>query len=187
MCERTRLNGKESKPCQNRSTTTILRLTSGADVWLVQYSNKQEYTYLYDPLAKRETPTLQPEVWCDNARSEIRSMRDTDHLRSLDVESLYTSFPQDETVVAMEQVLFQTEWSYKTPHSFVLECIDLTLKKNFFEFEGELYLQTHGTSMGSTFAPSIAGLYFHLLETEKILTAHNPFWKKPGYLETVHR
>ena len=101
-----------------------------------------------------------------------------DCLLTFDVESLYTSLPQDETLEVIEQILFQEDWEYRTPRTFVLECIELALKKNFFEFEEQIFLQTHGTSMGSTFAPSIAGLYVHYLEVGKILCETNPFLSK---------
>ena len=113
----------------------------------------------------------------------------TDLLISFDVESLYTSLPQDETIRIIEQVLFDSEWNFNTPRAFVLECIEVALTQNYFEFEGTIYLQTHGTSMGSTFAPSLAGLYVSNLEHEHILSATNPFrenirvWKR--YIDDI--
>lgn len=105
-------------------------------------------------------------------------------LISCDVESLYTSLPQDETLTIIEDVLFEDDWEYMTPRNVVMECCSLALKETFFEYEKTLFLQKHGTSMGSTFAPSIAGLYVHHLEKTRILNTINPFhehinvWKR---------
>ncbi|XP_078520483.1 uncharacterized protein LOC144785472 [Lissotriton helveticus] len=110
-------------------------------------------------------------------------------LMSLDVESLYTSLPHDETLQIIEEVLFTTPWKYQTPRGLVLECISLALQQNFFQYKQTIYLQSHGTSMGSTFAPSLAGLYVHHLETNKILHPGNPYrnnintWKR--YIDDV--
>lgn len=110
-------------------------------------------------------------------------------LLGLDVESLYTSLPHNETLDIMEEVLFSNPWDYQTPRGMVMECISIALKKHFFLFETTLYLQLHGTSMGSTFAPSLAGLYVHHLEQSKILHSVNPYlqhietWKR--YIDDV--
>ena len=112
-------------------------------------------------------------------------------LLSLDVESLYTNIPQDASLSVIEEILQHMDWPYYTPVHFVMTCATLALKRNYFEFEGQLFLQSHGTSMGSTFAPSVAGLYVHHVEVNKILTDINPFlasiaiWKR--YIEIGER
>ena len=53
----------------------------------------------------------------------------------------------------------------------------MALQENFFQFETSLFLQIKGTSMGSTFAPSIACLYMWNFEKTFILTEHNPFFE----------
>ena len=110
-------------------------------------------------------------------------------LVSLDVESLYTSIPQQAGLEVLEEILYATNWEYNTPRHFILDCARLALTRNFFQFEDTLYLQKHGTSMGSSFAPSMAGLYVHSLEHTKILVETNPFfeniiiWKR--YIDDV--
>ena len=80
---------------------------------------------------------------------------------SLDIESLYTSIPQLETLRVIESILSEIQWEYRTPRHFVINLDKIALANNFFELEGTLYLQSHGTSMGSTFVPSLANLYVH--------------------------
>ena len=124
-----------------------------------------------------------------NLLNTLQFDSETDYLVSLDVESLYTSLPQTETLRVIEDVLFKETWDYATPRAFIMECVDLALTKNFFQYEDSFYLQVHGTSMGSTFAPSVAGLYVHHLETCKILSDVNPYltqiklWKR--YIDDV--
>lgn len=46
------------------------------------------------------------------------------------------------------------------------------------------YEQRHRTSMGSTFAPIVAGLYVHNLEEKKMLNQCNPFF---SHIKTLER
>ena len=50
------------------------------------------------------------------------------------------------------------------PTNFILELAEYVLTYNYFRFDDEYYLQTNGTSMGSTFAPSYANHYVGLFE-----------------------
>lgn len=113
----------------------------------------------------------------------------TDHLVSFDVESLYTSIPQNETLEAIESLLGELPWESITPIPLVMNLATIAMKENFFEFEGQFYLQTSGTSMGSVFAPSLANLYMHKFEQDCVLTNENPFlgsicsWKR--YIDDI--
>lgn len=100
---------------------------------------------------------------------------ETQLLVGLDIESLYTSIPQDATIQVLRQVLMESPWPHRTPRDFILQCATIALKENYFEYEGSLYLQTNGTSMGSVFAPSVAGLYVHLFEQTHITHNTNPY------------
>ncbi|XP_078510279.1 uncharacterized protein LOC144769955 [Lissotriton helveticus] len=110
-------------------------------------------------------------------------------LVGLDVESLYTSLPQQKTLETLETILFNSDWHHRTPRHFVLECCRMALMENFFQYKDTLYLQQHGTSMGSVFAPSVAGLYVSTFEQTYVHNAHNPyirhilFWKR--YIDDI--
>lgn len=113
----------------------------------------------------------------------------TSFLVSLDIESLYTSLPQDDTLKVLETSLDSVTWKHKTPKSFILKCAVLALNENYFEFEGQLYLQTYGTSMGSTFAPSVAGLYVFNFEQTHLFNPNTPslmnIWFYKRYIDYV--
>ncbi|KAJ1198333.1 hypothetical protein NDU88_002175 [Pleurodeles waltl] len=83
----------------------------------------------------------------------------TELLITLDVESLYTNIPQEATLDVICDQLERTRGGSRTPPEFILDLAHLALTRNFFELEKTFYLQIHGTSMGSTFAPSLACLY----------------------------
>ena len=164
------------RPIVSGVDSVLEPLSKYADVFLRPILQKTN-TYLRDTkdvLRLLEELSFDPEV---------------DWLITLDVESLYTSLPHAETLEVIEEVLFNRDWTFNTPRCFVLECIATALTKNFFCFENTFYLQKHGTSMGSTFAPSLAGLYVHYLETKKILHTSNPYytqvreWKR--YIDDV--
>ncbi|XP_078524891.1 vomeronasal type-2 receptor 1-like [Lissotriton helveticus] len=141
---------------------------------------------ILEPLSKFSDAFLRPLVqgtntYLKDTKSVLQLLQNLDFdpnsqlLLSLDVESLYMSLPHDETINIIEEVLYSANWKYQTPRGVVMECITMALTKNFFEFEGTLYLRSHGTSMGSTFAPNLAGLYVHHLESTKILHTNNPY------------
>ncbi|XP_069465004.1 uncharacterized protein [Ambystoma mexicanum] len=98
----------------------------------------------------------------------------TDILVTLDVEALYTSIPQMKCVRIMGQYL-EKRRDKTVPTSFIQECIRLALTNNFFIEEDRFYLQQHGTSMGSSFAPDLANLFMDDLETRSVYADHNPF------------
>ena len=49
----------------------------------------------------------------------------------------------------------ETRKDKTVPDSFILELLDLVLKYNIFEFDGELFLQLIGTAMGTRAAPML--------------------------------
>ncbi|KAJ1083203.1 hypothetical protein NDU88_003363 [Pleurodeles waltl] len=112
-------------------------------------------------------------------------------LITLDVESLYTNIPQEATLEVISNLLdvhmgvSQTQ----TPPGFILDLAHLALTRNYFKFEDSFFLQTQGTSMGSTFAPSLACLYVDHIERHTILHEDNPYrdqiklWKR--YIDDV--
>ena len=70
-------------------------------------------------------------------------------LVSMDVASLYTNIPQEEgiTTVCRAYDTFHNN-NPPIPTKYLREMLDLILKENSFQFNGENYLQTHGTAMG---------------------------------------
>ncbi|KAJ1106808.1 hypothetical protein NDU88_004206 [Pleurodeles waltl] len=105
-------------------------------------------------------------------------------LITLDVKSLYTNIPQEATLGVICELLEANMSDSRTPPEFILDLAHLALTRNYFEFENQFYLQIQGTSMGSTFAPSLACLYVDNFERQVILHEENPYleqirlWKR---------
>jgi peptide-methionine (R)-S-oxide reductase len=81
---------------------------------------------------------------------------------TFDVSSLYTNIPHDEGIMAVGE--FMSKFTDVNTTKMLQDLTQLILESNVFEFDGQLYIQLHGTAMGSKFAPSFANLYMNWLE-----------------------
>lgn len=137
-----------------------------------------------EPLSKYVDHFLQPLV------AKLQSyIKDTGHLISkieglpfnekeeilvtLDLEALYTNIPQKEALNAISDILMLESDLTNSP--FIIQCLKLVLENNFFEFEGQLFHQIQGVSMGAACAPSVACLYMGLFESQHIYNDLAPF------------
>ena len=84
-------------------------------------------------------------------------------LVTLDVSSLYTKIPHDEGITACKRAL-ETRSSLAPTTSYLVSLIQQMLTLNNFTFNGEHYLQTQGTAMGTRMPPSYANLFMPELE-----------------------
>ncbi|XP_062619790.1 uncharacterized protein LOC134281322 [Saccostrea cucullata] len=86
-------------------------------------------------------------------------------LVTADVSSLYTSIPHRNGILACKKTL-DTRENPTIPTWIILRFLHLILTKTCFEFNGNYYLQTQGTSMGTKCAPNYAIIFMDHLETE---------------------
>jgi len=128
---------------------------------VAQYINGLIRPYLNsDKIVKSSTEVL----------AQIRELNisQDDHLVSLDVESLFTNVPVNDTIeYIMEAVynhpnLASPEISAPTLKTLLLICTTETP----FEFCGETYVQVDGVSMGSPLGPTFADFYMAELENK---------------------
>ena len=105
---------------------------------------------------------------------------------SLDVESLFTNVPIEETI----DIIIDT--AYKHP-SIPAPLIDADMMKKFlmicttetpFKFEGRTYLQVDGVSMGSPLGPLFADFYLSHLENT-LLSQEDEVTNPPFYVRYV--
>ena len=91
-------------------------------------------------------------------------------LITCDVSSMFTSIDNNDGMEAIKQKFsdMQNHPYYKP----VMELLEISLKKNDFQFNDETYLQTSGTAMGKKFAPSYCNIFMALWE-EQILNKNN--------------
>ena len=86
-------------------------------------------------------------------------------LITMDVCSLYTNIPHDEGIRACELAL-DTRPEPTISTGEISKLISTILMKNNFSFNGEYYLQTQGTAMGTKMAPSYANIIMGEIERQ---------------------
>jgi len=79
-------------------------------------------------------------------------------LITVDVESLYTKMRIDLILDSIKEV-FSRDPSLNRPEQGLLNLLEVTLRNNDFEFNGDFYLQICGIAMGRKYAPSAANIY----------------------------
>ena len=109
-------------------------------------------------------------------------------LATLDVKSLYTNIPQNEGIQYCLEALTQFYGqSLPLPINELKQMFEFILKGNYFEFKDQIYLQIHGTSMGTPMAPNFANIFMSQLENRIITHAPDklrPFlWKR--YIDDI--
>ena len=93
------------------------------------------------------------------------SIQEEDLLVTIDVSSLYTNIIHEEGLQAMQDWMLQNKISHKRTE-FIKKLGNLVLKHNYFEFNGQLFVQQQGTTMGTRMAPNYAIIFMHKIETE---------------------
>jgi len=96
-----------------------------------------------------------------------------DILVTVDVKSLYTNIPTPEGLEACYRAWLKSELSdpQQPPAETLRHMLEMTLKLNVLEFDKKFYLQTFGTSMGASFAPSYANIFMGSLEQPMLESA----------------
>ena len=79
-------------------------------------------------------------------------------LFTLDVSSLYTNIPNKESEEACRHFL-NTRPLKSIPIERICDLIRMILGMKYFFFNGQHFLQTHGTAMGTRMAPSYVNLF----------------------------
>ncbi|OCT72218.1 hypothetical protein XELAEV_18035190mg [Xenopus laevis] len=90
-----------------------------------------------------------------------------------DVTSLYTIIDHQLGLTAVNHFLMQDTTIVNTQREFILQGIQFILNNNYFCFEGDYYLQTKGTAMGTRFAPSYANLFMGYWEKHQVHPSMN--------------
>ena len=76
----------------------------------------------------------------------------------MDITALYPSIPWKEGLDALLQAGERRE-NKQVPTDFLYRLMMFVLTLNIFEFNGELWLQKHGTAIGTRAAPTLANLF----------------------------
>ena len=93
------------------------------------------------------------------------SLRESDIMVSFNVVSLYTKIPVNEGINIIKEL------TDKEKTNLVKVCLAST----YFNFQGEIYEQTHGVAMGSPLTPVVANIFMENFKEKAI----NSFSHKP--------
>ena len=93
-----------------------------------------------------------------------------------DVTGLYTNMDIDLTLQIIRETFQRNPDRYGArPDKQLLELLEITLRTNYFQFAGRLFLQTRGTAMGKRYAPSLANIFLQRFDA----AARDGFYIKP--------
>ena len=133
-------------------------------------SESEHVAEYIDEFIKHEA-TLHPaylkntEDFIDKIRS-IEELPDDFILITMDVESMYTNIDHEKGLEAIRERMQHLSETHR--YTAVLELLELSLKNNDFEFNGDVYLQILGTSMGKKWAPHYADIYMAKFENDAL-------------------
>ena len=121
-------------------------------------------TYL---LSKFLVPIMSPittnEHSISNSFSFAREISEQDpalYMASLDVDSLFTSIPLDETIEIAVTELFQERDTIKNLNKDDFrKLLELATKESCFLFDGKYFRQTDGVAMGNPLGPTMANIF----------------------------
>ena len=96
-------------------------------------------------------------------------------LCTLDVSSLYTNIPTEDSIYAALQPI--ENWENKDPlcppTSWLKKLLELILYENVFRFNDKFYIQKQGTAMGTKMAPAYTNIFMGTLKS-RIFSETNP-------------
>ena len=123
---------------------------------------------LLQPIAQKQQSFIKDTTDFISFIEKIKIGKDTT-LVSMDVSSLKTNIPQEEgtEIVCKAQDSFHN-YNPPIPTCFLREMLGLILNESSFQFNGENYLQTHGTATGTKMAVSFANIFMDKIETSLI-------------------
>ncbi len=128
------------------------------------YRISEYIDYFLQPLAKMH-PSYLKDTWDFLQKLEKIQVPHNALLITLDVESLYTNIQIEEGLKSVRNI-FRKNPKILRPDKHILKLLELSLRNNDFQFNGQWYLQISGTAMGKKFAPSYANIYMAELEQE---------------------
>ncbi len=97
------------------------------------------------------------------------TVKDDDVLVSYDVTALFTNIPVDGTIQILADKAFTNDWFNKThgpqlKKEQLIELLEVAVKDQLFQFDGELYEQIDGVALGSPLGPLLANTFMCSLE-----------------------
>ena len=98
---------------------------------------------------------------------------------SLDVCSLFTNVPLDETIdIALDKLYSLSDLPVTLPRAALQKLLEFATKKSHFLFDSQYYEQIDGVAMGSPLGPVLANIFTCHFEEKWVMSGHvcPSFW-----------
>ena len=128
------------------------------------YGVSEYIDHFLQPLASKHDSYLKDTTDFLNKLKQVKINKDS-LIVTMDVESMYTNIDHESGLKAVKKA-FEENPDPRRPDQQILDLLELSLKNNDFQFNGDTFLQIKGTAMGKRYAPSYANLFMAYFETE---------------------
>ena len=107
---------------------------------------------------------------------EICQQHSNLHMASLDVDSLFTNIPLDETIdICVDNLYNDNENPPNTRKHDFRNLLNIATKESFFMFNNKYYKQVDGVAMGSPLGPALAKIFMCSFESKWLRDCPNDF------------
>lgn len=130
------------------------------------YQTAEFIDFYLNPLSVRHPSYIKDSYYFIDLVKSLTIPADS-FLFSIDIDSLYTNIDIAAGLQAVREI-FQKYPDAKRPDKEILELLEINLRRNDFEFDGDFYLQVKGTAMGKRFAPAYANIFMAKWEEEAL-------------------
>ena len=108
------------------------------------------------------------------------------HMATLDVDSLFTNIPLEETIdICVDNLYNENENHPNIPKHDFLNLLNIATKKNLFLFNNKYYKQVDGVAMGSPLGPILGNIFRCSFENKWLGDCPNDF-KPVFYRRYIH-
>lgn len=128
------------------------------------YAIAEYIDHFLQPLAKKHESYLKDTSDFLNKLKEVK-INESSLIVTMDVANMYTNIDHESGLNAVK-IAFKNNPDPRRPDQEILELLELSLRNNDFQFNGEMFLQMKGTAMGKKYAPSYANLFMAQFESE---------------------
>lgn len=130
------------------------------------YQTAEFIDFYLNPLSVRHPSFIKDSYYFIDLVKSLTIPADS-FLFSIDIDSLYTNIDIAAGLQAVREI-FQAYPDAERPDKEILELLEINLRRNDFEFDGDFYLQVKGTAMGKRFAPAYANIFMAKWEAEAL-------------------
>ena len=139
-----------------------------------------KWTKFFVPLLKPFTSNNYTVKDSSDFAKDITQQSSKLFMASLDVDSLFTNVPLDETIKICVNVLFKSSQTVSGLNKQqVLEMLSLTTKENVISFDQKYYSQIDGVVIGPPLGPTVANIFLCCYKTTWLKNCLKSF--KPVY------